>query len=60
MIGFAVLVGQMMNFSINVFHQLRTIFVEKRMGINVLIGVFFIRNLFEIVYIQLTNERGQV
>ena len=30
------------------------------MGINVLIGVFFIRNLFEIVYIQLTYKGGEV
>jgi len=60
MIGFTIFSRQMMNFSVNIFHEFRSIFVKVGMRINVLIGVFFIRDLFKIVYVQLTNKGGQV
>jgi len=46
----------MMYLSVNIFHEFGPIFVKVGMRINVLIGVFFISNLFKIVYVQLTNK----
>ena len=40
-----------MDFTVNIAHKVRVVFVKVWMRVNVLIGVFLIGNLFEIVNI---------
>lgn len=52
--------GQMVDFTVDVVHELGFIFVKVGMKVDVLIGVFLIGHLLEIVNVELAYERGQV